>query len=537
MTAEFPTLLSELSQPGAFPVPVPSVEVRQTHISAVFLGGECAYKIRKPVRLPFLDFSTLEQRRHDCEEEVRLNRRLAASIYLGVVPITRDARGLHFEGEGTPIEWGVKMRRLPEQATLQHQLLAGSVTVGQVIALGERLARFHRGAQRSPHIARFGRFEAVALNLRQNLELARHQLGQAVSEPVWTSLVARQEELLAECRPLIEARAERGVPCETHGDLHLDHVYFFPESPPPDDVAMIDCIEFNERFRYTDPIADMAFLVMDLKFHGRRDLARAFAEAYFRESGDDEGRSLLALYSGYRAAVRGKVEGMLLEEPEVPQIERDQARQRARAHWLLAQGELLPPGRRAGLLLVGGLPGCGKSTLARHLGEAYGARVIRSDVVRKELAGIAPQDSGREIAGLYSAEMTERVYGEVLRRAEAAIWQGERVVVDAMFSRTAQRQAFLNAADRLAVPTGWLLCEGPADLVRERLARRRGDASDADWQVYLQARARWEPVDPVTARRTERVTTTAPPDELVRRVGPVLAMWELAAETGDIPRG
>lgn len=537
MTTEFPCLLSQLSQPGAFPVPVSRVDVRQTHISAVFLGGDCAYKIRKPVRLPFLDFSTLEQRRHDCEEEVRLNRRLAASIYLGVVPITRDVRGLHFEGEGTPIEWGVKMRRLPEEATLQHQVLAGSVTVEQVSGLGKRLARFHKGANRNRHIASFGRFEAVALNLRQNLELARPQMGQTVTEPVWNSLVARQEERLAELRPLIDSRAERGVPCETHGDLHLDHVYFFPESRPPDDVAMIDCIEFNERFRYTDPIADMAFLVMDLKFHGRRDLARVFAEAYFRESGDEEGRLLLALFSAYRAAVRGKVEGMLLEEPEVPQSERDEARQSARAHWLLAQGELLPAGERACLLLVGGLPGSGKSTLARHLAKEYGARVIRSDVVRKELGGIDPRESGREIPGLYTAKMTERVYGEVLRQAEEAICQGERVVVDAMFSRGWQRQACLDAADRLAVPTGWLICEAPEEVVRDRLAQRRGDASDADWQVYLQARAHWEAADAVTMRRTCRVTTTMPPDELVRGVGPVLAAWEMSAAAGDLCRG
>lgn len=535
MAAEFPTLLSQLSQAGAFPVPVAQVEVRQTHISAVFLGGDYAYKIRKPVRLPFLDFSTLEQRRHDCEEEVRLNRRLAASIYLGVVPITRDAGGLHLEGGGSPVEWAVKMRRLPEQATLQHHVLAGTITVPQVMELGERLARFHTGAERNPYIASFGRFDAVALNLRENLDLARQQVGHAVSEPVWTSLVARQEALLAERHPLIESRAERGVPCETHGDLHLDHVYLFPRNPPPDDVAMIDCIEFNERFRYTDPIADMAFLVMDLKFHGRRDLARAFADAYFRESGDEEGRSLLPLYSGYRAAVRGKVEGMLLEEPEVPQAEREQARQRARAHWLLAQGEVLPAGQRPGLLLVGGLPGSGKSTLARQLGSACHARVIRSDVVRKQLAGLEPENSGRHVPGLYSAEMTDRVYAEVLRQAEGAICQGERVVVDATFSRGGLRHTFLGAADRLAVPTGWLICEAPEEVVRGRLEQRRGDASDADWQVYLQARAGWEPVDAVIARRTHAVTTTAPPDELIRRIGPVLAAWEWSESSGGAP--
>jgi predicted kinase len=171
------------------------------------------------------------------------------------------------------------------------------------------------------------------------------------------------------------------------------------------------------------------------------------------------------------------------------------------------------------------------------MGEAWGVRVIRSDVVRKSLAGIDPLNPGHAVPGLYSAEMTERVYGEVLRQAEGAICRGERVVVDAMFSRICQRQAFLSAADRLGVPTGWLICEGPEDVVRDRLAQRRGDVSDADWQVYLQARAHWEPIDAVTMRRTCRVTTTAPPDELLRQVGPVLATWDMAAATGDFERG
>ena len=173
------------------------------------------------------------------------------------------------------------------------------------------------------------------------------------------------------------------MPRDTHGDLHLDHVYLFPDRAPPADLVIIDCIEFNERFRFADPVADMAFLVMDLAFHGRRDLARAFADAYFRASGDEEGRALLPFYTAYRAAVRGKVEGMELAEREVPEAERAAALVRARAHWLLALGELEEPGRRPCLVLVGGLPGTGKSTLARGLAEQAGFTVIRSDLVRR----------------------------------------------------------------------------------------------------------------------------------------------------------
>src|SRR5205823_5555327 len=178
-------------------------------------------------------------------------------------------------------------------------------------------------------VAAFGRFEVVAGNARENFQQARPQVGQTLSEAVWQRSQAYTERELDRLRPLIDGRAERLVPRDTHGDLHLDHVYLFPERAPPRDLAVIDCIEFNERFRYADPVADMAFLAMDLLFHGRRDLARAFTEAYFRAGNDEEGRALVPFYTAYRAAVRGKVEGFKLAEQEIPEPERAAARERA----------------------------------------------------------------------------------------------------------------------------------------------------------------------------------------------------------------
>src|SRR5262249_55918449 len=189
-------------------------------------------------------------------------------------------------------------------------------------------------------------FAVVARNARENFEQAAAQVGATISRAVFDRLRALTEDALARLRPVIEARAARGVPCDTHGDLHLDHVYLFPDRPPPGDLVVIDCIEFNERFRFADPVADMAFLVMDLAFRGRRDLARAFAAEYFRAAGGAEGRALLPFYTAYRAAVRGKVEGFELTEKEVPQAERAGALARARAHWLLALTELEEPNRR-----------------------------------------------------------------------------------------------------------------------------------------------------------------------------------------------
>jgi aminoglycoside phosphotransferase family enzyme len=206
--------------------------------------------------------------------------------------------------------------------------------------LAGRIASFHAGAEKGEHISTFGSWAVVAGNARENFEQSKAQVGVALSQAVFDRLGILTEQQLARLRPLIEERARRGVPRDTHGDLHLDHVYFFPDRPVPDDLVVIDCIEFNERFRFADPVADMSFLVMDLRLHGRDDLAQAFAEAYFHAAGDEEGRALLPLYTSYRAAVRGKVEGMEFAEREVPEGERSAALARARGHWLLALAEL-----------------------------------------------------------------------------------------------------------------------------------------------------------------------------------------------------
>jgi aminoglycoside phosphotransferase family enzyme/predicted kinase len=481
-------LIEELSRPAAYPAGVERVEVRQTHVSAVFLAGRHAYKVKKPVEFGFLDFRTLERRRHFCEEEVRLNRRLAPAVYLGVVPITRGADGLKVEGDGAAVEWAVKMVRLPEEATLRERLLRGEVGAARLEDLARRLAAFHAAAEGGGPVASFGRFTVVAGNARENLEQPAAAVGVTVSAAVFERLRALTEGALARLRPLIESRAARGVPRDTHGDLRLSHVYLFPERAPPDDVVVIDCIEFNERFRYADPVADVAFLYMDLVRAGRRDLAEAFAAAYFTAAADGEGRALLPFYTAYRAAVRAKVEGLRAAEAEVPADERAAAQARARGHWLLALGELEASGRRPGLVLVSGLPGSGKSTLARGLAERSGFAVVRSDVVRKELAGGA---AGRE--DIYTPEWTERTYAECLRRAEGLLWEGKRVLVDATFREEERRRTFLEAATRLGVPGLLLVCRARPEVVRERLAARRGDVSDANWRVYLELAAQWQP--------------------------------------------
>jgi uncharacterized protein len=502
MTLE--ALLAALADPAAYPRPA-AVEIRQTHLSAVFLVGDTVYKVRKPVNLGFVDFTTLDKRKLDCDEEVRLNRRLAPRVYRGVVPITVHDGRVTVGGPGEPIEWAVEMVRLPDDATLKQRIARDEVTVPQIEALARRLAEFHKSAARGDHVSRFGRFDVVAGNARENFTQTAGHVGVTVRQPVYDRVRELTEGALADLRPPIESRAERGAPCDTHGDLHLSHVYLFPDRPPPDDLVIIDCIEFAERFRFADPVADIAFLVMDLQFHGRRDLATACADAYFAASGDEEGRKLLQFYVAYRAVVRAKVEGIKALGPEVGEGDKLVARVTAEVHWRLALGTLEVPLHRSALVLVGGLPGTGKSTLARGLAQAANFTLIRSDELRKELAGIPITQIGD---GIYTREWTRRAYEECYLRAFPIVEANGRVIVDATFHSKGERFVFLVKARFLAVPAVFFLCQTDPELVRQRLRTRQGDASDANERVYDELAAQWQPDHWSLARHTVEIDTT-----------------------------
>lgn len=505
-------LIEHLSRSSAYPHPADPVEVRQTHISVVFLAGAFAYKVKKPVSLSFVDYGTLDRRRHFCHEEVRLNRRLAPEVYLGVVPITFDGRDAAVEGPGEIIEWAVKMLRLPAEATLESQVRREVIDPATLETLARRLAEFHASAETSAAITACGRYSVVAANARENFREAEPHIGRALSRRVFDRFRELTEADLANHRAQIEARAEAEVPRDTHGDLRLEHVYRLAHRLHPEALTIVDCVEFNERFRYADPVSDMAFLAMDLAAEGRRDLAAIFVDAYFRARGDDSGRRLLPFYVSYRAAVRGKVGAIKSVEPEVSPQDRARALANARAHWLIGLGALETPERAPALLLIGGLPGTGKSTIARELASTHGFTVIRSDEVRKQLAerdGVSTQAAAAPFGqGLYTSAWTQRTYEECLRRAEAVVFEAGRALIDASFRQESFRRLGLETAQRWGVPTTLLLCEAEPEIVRQRLDMRRGDASDADWTIYQQAAASWEPLGAQATRLSHRIETS-----------------------------
>lgn len=489
-------LITALSRPEAYPYSVVQVVVVKTHISVVFLAGDWVYKVKKPVDFGFLDYSTPELRRHFCEEEVRLNARYAPGVYTGVVPINPSHE---VEGHGPPIAWAVKMRRLPEHCTLRA--LLDELQPSDLTRVGRHLAHLHDGCARGVDVSQHARLDAVTHNVEENFEQTTEHIGWSVHANVFARVHGHMRDALRQHGERIERRT--GQARDTHGDLRAEHVYLIN-----DDILIVDCVEFNARFRHADPVSDMAFLYMDLAVRGRPDLANALADAWFDAMGDADGRPLLPLYTAYRSLVRAKVRGFQGDEP------------RASRHWLFALGELAGPAARPRLVGVGGLPGTGKSTVALGLAAQAGFTVIRSDVVRKELAGLAPLESadpGGYGLGLYSAENKDRVYTECLNRAAEVIRTGGRAIVDASFSKERWRAQLLDKAVTLGVPGHLVWCEAPPELVHRRLDARGVDPSDADWSVYQGAVTRWEPESARTQRHLRRVDTSADPGGTIAR--------------------
>ncbi len=471
-------------------------ELRETHISWVFLGTDAVFKIKKPVSLDFLDFGTLEKRRQACEAEVRLNQRLTTGVYLGVVPVTRDADGRHqFDGDGDVVEWAVRMRRLSDADRADHRLKDGTLTSSDLGAVAVTLATFHQAARVDAATMKFGTVNAIERNVRENFEQTRSAIGQWLSEEEAREIESTQLAFLETHSHLFEARCRAGHVRDGHGDLRLEHIYF---DQPTGEIQILDCIEFNERFRYADVCADIAFLAMDLAWHGHPELSENFLAAYARATNDYDLYALVDFYESYRAYVRGKVATIVLANPQVPLPARQRLQHEARRYFMLAlaaeRRPLVPPQ----VIAVGGMIGAGKSTFADALAMQLACPVVDADRTRKHLLGAEPTQRLHDAAfsDAYSPEVTDRVYAEVLRRASVVVASGRSVILDASFRTVALRAKAKGLADQLGVPFLFAECVAPASVCRERLVRRaRGESvSDGRVEIFEDFAARYQPI-------------------------------------------
>ena len=495
-------LVRALCDPACYPHPAGRVEVIETHISWVFLAGEYAYKVKKPVRLPFLDFSTLAARRRYCEEELRLNRRFAPALYLDVVGIGGDRARPRIGGED-PFEYAVRMRRFPGGALFTDMACGGVLEATHVEALAGALARTHAGAERvSPRVPPDPARAALA-NFDQMAPLA---LGKAIDKRLaalrrWTLLAAGALAVR------FAGRAAAGFVRECHGDLHLGNVAWIDGAPVP-----FDGIEFSEALRFTDVASDAAFVSMDLVRHGLEPLAARFLDRYLAETGDYEALHVLRFYQVYRAMVRAKVAAIGLGQapPGSPRARS----QRAELLDFLGVAERLARRGPALLVLMHGLSGSGKTQASGRLLERLGAVRVRSDVERKRLAGLSPEARAGAApgAGLYDRARSRETYARLEQVAHAALLAGFAVIVDAASLRHAQRARFAALAHAHGAQFLLVACVAPREVLRERIearARQERDASDADLAVIeWQARA----CEPPSTGEPALVLDTAQPD-------------------------
>jgi aminoglycoside phosphotransferase family enzyme/gluconate kinase len=516
-------LVQALLDPACYGHPLESVTVRETHISWVLLAGEFAYKLKKAVNFGFLDFSTLEQRRYYCGEELRLNRRFAPGLYLDVIEITGSPEQPEIGGSGAVLEYAVRMRRFPQAGLLSqvaenHQLDAAHVD--EIVTL---VAGMHAQADQKPADPEAGSPADIRHWVDENFTHIRHVRLPPEQRLQVDELDNRCKDMFAACGKLMQSRREDGFVRECHGDLHLGNLALVDQQITP-----FDCIEFNPRLRWIDVMSEVAFLVMDLQERGYPVLAYRFLNDYLQHSGDYAGLRLLNYYLVYRALVRAKVAVLRSAQSDLDAAGQLAARAEFAAHLELAVQYARP--RPRAIIITHGVSGSGKSWWSERLSGPLGAIRIRSDIERKRLFGYRPDattDSGIS-SGIYTAAAGVRTYERLAELARQAIDAGFPVIVDAAFLQRAARDRFKDLAGEQGVPCIVLHCEASAGVLRARLEKRQAhgsDPSEAGVEVLESQLDTQEPLQPDEFGHCNVVTASGDPSgkELAARVGDLIA--------------
>ena len=467
------TWVEGLKNPKSYPHPVDQVKLVETHISWIFLTGLYAYKIKKPVKFSFVDFSTLERRRWFCEEEVRLNRRLAPEVYLGIVPITGSPVHPHIEGQGAPFEFAVKMKQFLSDQEIHDILASGEKAESCISQLADRIATFHAQIEKAEEHSPFGNPDLIWQPMKECLhEIPLHFLTQHTQG----FLPQIERWVQTEWRKLSDVflyRKRAGFVRECHGDLHLGNIAMFEGK-----VCVFDALEFQPRLRWIDVMSEVAFLVMDLEKHGHQDLAFVFLNRYLELTGDYRGLRVFRLYQVYRALVRAKVAGLRLAQLAEHGAEEEKAKCDLTGYLELAhrfRARTTPA-----LILMHGVSGTGKTTVSTEILKTIGAIRVRSDVERKRLFAetLASKANVPQEEGLYHSDMTERTYKQLWELARTLLQAGFSVVVDATFLKQHHRKLFRGLAKCQAC--AWFIVDvfAPEAVLAERIERRSREGHD-----------------------------------------------------------
>ncbi|MEA5570145.1 AAA family ATPase [Calothrix sp. UHCC 0171] len=466
-----PTLIQQMLQPGFYPHSVKEpIRLIQTHCSYVLLTGDVVYKLKKPVNFGFLNYSTLELRRNFCYEELRLNQRGAAELYLEVLPITQTDGKYQLGGTETAVEYALKMREFPEENLFSTMFEAGKLNESHIKDLGRVVALYHAKTETNEYISSFGEVPQARASIDQNYEQTVNYIGGPQTQQQFDETKQYTDRFFAERQQLFRDRITNHFIRECHGDLHTRNICIWNEQ-----ILLFDCIEFNEPFRFVDVMYDVAFTVMDLEARQRPDFANIFLNTYIEQTGDWEGLQLLPLYMSRQSYVRAKVNSFLLDDPGVPAEVKAESAKVAATYYTQAWQYTQPS--QGQLIVMSGLSGSGKSTTAKYLAQKIGAIHLRSDAVRKHLAGVPLYDRGS--SEIYTPEMTEKTYAKLLDLGILLASQGFQVILDAKYDRVQLRSDVISRAKAEQIPIKIIQCTAPVEVLQSRLKNRTGDIADA----------------------------------------------------------
>lgn len=515
----------ELLRHEAYPEPTQKVTLVQTHISFVFITDKFVYKVKKPVDFGFLDFTTLEKRKYHCEQELLLNRRLSPDMYLSVQPVTEENGRLSINGKGKIIDYAVKMKKLPMDKLMFKLLKENKLTRPMLVEVAKKIAEFHRKAETSARITEFGKIQLIKKNTDENFEQTKGCIGKTITEKQFNAIKNYTNDFYKDKTFVFEERILEKRIKDCHGDMHMEHICI------TEPVIIFDCIEFNERFRYSDTAADVAFLAMDLDFNGRHDLSEALMEAYMKYSGDSNVLKMLDFYKIYRAYVRGKVIGFMLGDSSVSEKDKDAAAKRARKYFELAYSYIEKESKSPAhdknspvLIITCGLMGTGKSTIAKEVAKLKNLAVLSSDVVRKDLAGISAKEHKYEdySNGIYSKDFSEKTYQKMFELAEEKLSCGESVLLDACFPKKEQRMKAKETALKHKAKFICLEFACTDDEIKKRLDTRYKtgkDTSDGRWEIFHKQKTEFERLDEILPDEHIMVNSEKQVKDIIKEMG------------------